>query len=309
MSIQKDDKYKVETTHNKKRKVEEITAKNSKQINDIQSKSLSIPGSKPSGKGEKKKEGRSQKELDETHYEFRNGLRCVSPYYFVFEVFAKGRWIGKTVEEILRSEFKAHTEDYYKKKLESGDINVNGERVNGNKKMNHGEKLFHRVHRHEPPVSSLPIEIIYEDEDIVVVNKPSSIPVHPCGRYRHNSVLFILAKEKGWKELFLIHRLDRLTSGLLILAKSSKVASKYGIQMEERLFQKVYLAKVKGKFPSEEQDVNQPIQVNIACKGVNSVKEDGKQSRTIFNLVSYNEKSDTSIVKCYISFYSHPSFS
>ena len=61
-----------------------------------------------------------------------------------------------------------------------------------------------------------------------MINKPSSIPVHPSGRYRFNTILFILAKEYGLNPLYCIHRLDRLTSGVLLLAKNQHVASKYG---------------------------------------------------------------------------------
>ena len=68
------------------------------------------------------------------------------------------------------------------------------------------------------------MKVIHEDDDWVVVDKPPSIPVHPCGRYRHNTVIFILAKELGYKHLHTVHRLDRLTSGVLIFSKSSAKA-------------------------------------------------------------------------------------
>ena len=55
--------------------------------------------------------------------------------------------------------------------------------------------------RHELPVTAEPIEILADTSDLLVVNKPSTIPVHPCGRYRFNSLLYILAKEKGFRSL------------------------------------------------------------------------------------------------------------
>ena len=60
--------------------------------------------------------------------------------------------------------------------------------------------------RHEVPVADSRIRVIRMTEDLVVVDKPASIPVHPCGRYRHNTVVFILAKEQGLKNLRTIHR-------------------------------------------------------------------------------------------------------
>jgi 23S rRNA-/tRNA-specific pseudouridylate synthase len=58
------------------------------------------------------------------------------------------------------------------------------------------------VHRHEPPVTGQPIDIVYQDDGLLVVNKPGSIPVHPSGRYRHNTVVHILRKELGYDGLF-----------------------------------------------------------------------------------------------------------
>ena len=55
------------------------------------------------------------------------------------------------------------------------------------------------VHRHEVPVAATPITIVHEDEDFLVVNKPSSIPVHPCGRFRFNALTMILTKEMGYR--------------------------------------------------------------------------------------------------------------
>lgn len=54
-----------------------------------------------------------------------------------------------------------------------------------------------------------PIDIVHEDDNILVVNKPPSMPIHPCGQYHHNTLVKILHNEKGMKNLRVIHRLDR----------------------------------------------------------------------------------------------------
>lgn len=94
--------------------------------------------------------------------------------------------------------------------------------------------LRNRVHRHEPPVTADPVRLLAENEDVVVVDKPSSIPVHPCGRFRHNSVIFILGKEHQLKELHPLHRLDRLTSGVLMFAKTAAVSERIHEQVRDR---------------------------------------------------------------------------
>lgn len=94
--------------------------------------------------------------------------------------------------------------------------------------------LRNTVHRHEPPVTAEPIRLLAENEDVVVVDKPSSIPVHPCGRFRHNTVIFILGKEHQLKELHPLHRLDRLTSGVLMFAKTAAVSERIHEQVRDR---------------------------------------------------------------------------
>lgn len=73
--------------------------------------------------------------------------------------------------------------------------------------------------------------------------------VHPCGRYRHNTVVFILAKEYNLKNLRTIHRLDRLTSGLLLFGRTPKKARSMEHQIRNRQVQKEYVCRVEGEFP------------------------------------------------------------
>ena len=75
------------------------------------------------------------------------------------------------------------------------------------------------------------------------------LQVHPCGRYRHNTVVFILAKEYGLKNLRTIHRLDRLTSGLLLFGRNPKKAREMEQQIRTRQVQKEYVCRVEGQFP------------------------------------------------------------
>lgn len=90
------------------------------------------------------------------------------------------------------------------------------------------------VHRHEPPVVGKPLEVLVDDGEVLVVDKPASIPVHPCGRFRHNTVIFILGKERGISELHTVHRLDRLTSGVLLFARTLEVSKKLDQLVRDR---------------------------------------------------------------------------
>ncbi|KAM2286516.1 hypothetical protein ACFX1S_038973 [Malus domestica] len=189
-------------------------------------------------------------------YIFRDGRRHVRPYNFEFICHVKKRWAGKTIVDLFTYEFKGRPYDYYVSAVKSGRIQVEGVMVPVSYIVKTSQKISHFVHRHEPPVMTCDVSILQEEPDVVVVCKPASVPVHSCGQYRKNTVVGILEAEHGLAPLFPIHRLDRLVSGLLILAKSSSKANYFRQQIEGGMVQKQYIARVAGEFPEQEQFVD-----------------------------------------------------
>jgi tRNA pseudouridine synthase 9 len=154
--------------------------------------------------------------------------------------------------------------------------------------VKNGDIISHTLHRHEPPVTALPISIVHEDEDMIVINKPSGVPVHPAGRYNFNSVIEIMRAERGhsWNPLP-CNRLDRLTSGIMFIGKHAKAAEQLSIQISERTVRKEYIARVKGEFPDGEVVCDMPI-LQISPKlGLNRVRANGKAARTVFKKLAY----------------------
>ncbi|VEN46444.1 unnamed protein product [Callosobruchus maculatus] len=243
-----------------------------------------------------KRPGFTDDRYNETSYYIENGLRKVYPYYFTFTTFTKGRWVGEKILDVFAREFRAHPAEEYERCIKAGTLTVNYEKVPTDYRLKHNDLLANVVHRHEVPVTSQPITIVHLDEDVVVVNKPASIPVHPCGRYRHNTVVFILAKEYNLKNLRTIHRLDRLTSGLLLFGRSPKKARQMEHQIRNRLVSKTYVCRVEGEFPDETVECNEPIEVVSYKIGVCKVSPKGKDCVTYFQKLSYNGK--TSVVLC-----------
>ena len=138
--------------------------------------------------------------------------------------------------------------------------------------------------------------VFFNSSQLVVIDKPSSIPVHPCGRYRHNSVAFIMAKEQGLKDLHTIHRIDRLTSGLLLYARNPKKAKEMAQQIRTRVVNKEYFCRVEGNFPDELITCQEPIGIASEKIGVCIVSSKGKDCHTDFQKLSYN--GSTSLVLC-----------
>ncbi|KAG6459203.1 RNA pseudouridylate synthase domain-containing protein 2 isoform X3 [Manduca sexta] len=245
-----------------------------------------------------KRPGFTDDRYNETSYYIENGLRKVYPYYFTFTTFTKGRWVGERILDVFAREFRAHPAAEYERCIRAGTLTVNYERVDPDYRLKHNDLLANVVHRHEVPVTSQPITLVHIDEDIVVVNKPASIPVHPCGRYRHNTVVFILAKEYNLKNLRTIHRLDRLTSGLLLFGRSPKKARQMEHQIRNRHVQKEYVCRVDGQFPDEEIECTEPIEVVSYKIGVCKVSPKGKDCSTVFKRLGYNTATNTSVVLC-----------
>lgn len=130
----------------------------------------------------------------------------------------------------------------------TGKVTVNDVVVDKTYKIKNGDKISSYVHRHENPVLASKIEIIEETDDILVINKPSSIPVHTAGKYRLNTILGILSKEYSYEDLYTVHRLDRLTSGVLIFAKNPEKAKKLSQEIISRSVFKEYVCKVEGTY-------------------------------------------------------------
>ncbi|XP_059704742.1 pseudouridylate synthase RPUSD2 [Haemorhous mexicanus] len=233
----------------------------------------------------------------ETSYYFEGGLRKVRPYYFDFRTYCKGRWVGRSLLHVFGTEFRAQPLAYYRAAARAGRLRLNEEPVRDlDIVLKNNDFLRNTVHRHEPPVTAQPIRILAEDEEVVVVDKPSSLPVHPCGRFRHNTVIFILGKEHGLRELHTLHRLDRMTSGVLMFAKTAAVSKRIDEQVRQRQLEKEYVCRVVGEFPEHEVVCEEPILVVSYKVGVCRVDAKGKPCQTLFQRLSYNGSS--SVVRC-----------
>ncbi|PKA56912.1 RNA pseudouridine synthase 7 [Apostasia shenzhenica] len=206
-------------------------------------------------------------------YIFLKGKRYVRPYYFEFISHVKNRWAGKTIVDLFAHEFRGRPYEYYVCAVQSGRIQVDEQVVPVSYIVQQTQKISHFVHRHEPPVIAGNVSILHSDPDVITVFKPASIPVHPCGQYRKNTVVGILQAEHSIESLFPIHRLDRLVSGLLIFARNADKAEQFRKQIEAGLLQKEYIARVVGVFPEGEQVVD--ANVNYDAREGKSLVEDG----------------------------------
>lgn len=225
---------------------------------------------------------------DARRYKIKDGLRRVKPYYWKYNTFAKGRWLDRTLVDVFECEMRDRPQEYYRAAIKAGKITVNGIAVPGETMLKNGDLITHTLHRHEPPVSGNPVGIVAEINDLLAIDKPAGVPVHPTGRYHYNSVTEILRHQ--FNDAFNprpCNRLDRLTSGLMFVGKTSQATDAFTLQLRSRTVRKEYIAKVLGEFPEGDVVCGHPI-LQISPKlGLNAVRANGKEARTIFKRMAY----------------------
>ena len=182
------------------------------------------------------------------------------------------------------------------KLIDSGDILVN----NSIKKMSYKVQEGDVIHINVPEAreanikpENIPIDIIYQDNDIIVVNKPKGLVVHPAdGNPDGTLVNAIMAICKdglsgigGELRPGIVHRLDKDTSGLLIVAKNDKAHRLMSEQIKNREVRKIYIALVKGVVSENEATIDMPIGRSTKDRKKMAVRKDGKEAVTHFKVL------------------------
>jgi len=109
----------------------------------------------------------------------------------------------------------------------------------------------------------LPLRVIFEDEALLVIDKPAGLAIHPTARYHHNTVIKLLSVERPGKYFTLAHRLDRETSGVLLLAKTREADRGIKRQLEKRVtVDKTYLAVTWGVPPHDAFRLDLPLEID-----------------------------------------------
>ncbi|PVU94875.1 hypothetical protein BB559_002899 [Furculomyces boomerangus] len=291
------------SNHNKNNK-----NKNTKSENkgNLKTSTLQVQiSSKPKGKEQELSESSKvpESEMKVPIYSFENGLRKVIPYWFTFRAHAKQRWFGKSIYNVFSTEFRDKDPEYYKEAIINGKIMVNEKMVDPEYKIKNGDLITHISHRHEPSVHDKKINILglvspTKNTSILGLVKPTGFPVHPSGRYHYNTLLEMLHNEYGFTKLFPTNRLDRLVSGVMVMATNKKTAQVLTEQMSENKISKVYVCRVLGDFPYSEKVVCEAPVRTIAHKlGLNYVDfENGRSCLTEFTKLSSGKH--TSVLLC-----------
>ncbi len=195
------------------------------------------------------------------------------------------RFVAATVAELSRS----HVQHL----LETGQILVNGQKARASLNLRGGERILVTV---PPPQLStlvpeaLPLDILYEDEAVVVVNKAAGMVVHPApGHSRGTLANALLARYptmevNGDLRPGIVHRLDQATSGLLVVARHDQAMQALTDQQRARTMLKVYLAVVEGQFKEPAGVIDAPVGRHPTDRLRMSVVVGGREARTHYQV-------------------------
>jgi 23S rRNA pseudouridine1911/1915/1917 synthase len=185
---------------------------------------------------------------------------------------------------------------YLQKLIVRGYILVNGQRTKANQRLSNVDRITVELPLlpRYPLAEPIPLTIIYEDEDILVIDKPAGLTVHPApGHPSHTLVNAILAHcpdlatSKELTRPGIVHRLDKDTSGLIVIAKND-IARDYLIaQFKDRTVTKGYLVLVKGMLSLEQGVIEAPIGRDPHSRRRMAIVETGKEATTKYHVRQY----------------------
>jgi len=185
--------------------------------------------------------------------------------------------------------------------LEEKKITVNGKEEKSSYKVSNGDKIEIEIEKAKEiklEAQEIPIEVIYEDTDIIVVNKPKGLVVHPANGNPDGTLvnaIMAICKDSlsgigGEIRPGIVHRLDKDTSGLLIVAKNDKAHIEMSNQIKDRLVKKTYIALVRGIIAENEATINMPIGRSTKDRKKMAVTRSGKEAITHFKVLKrYNK--------------------
>jgi len=208
---------------------------------------------------------------------------------------------GKRLDIFLHEKLPNHSRSFLQKLIKEGAVLVNSKPVKMSHKVAVGEKITVSIPEPKPTTpqpENIPLEIIYEDSHLLVIDKPAGMVVHPAvGNYSGTLVNALLYHCKdlsgigGRLRPGIVHRLDKETSGLMVVAKNDKAHIFLSSQLQQRTLTREYLAIVKGILPLNYGEIKKPLGRHISDRKKMSVHtRKGREALTKYYVVERFKK-------------------
>ena len=204
---------------------------------------------------------------------------------------------GQRIDNFLRNQLKGVPKTLIYRILRKGEVRVNKGRIKPEYKLQAGDLVrvppLRLAERDEPAplaqglLERLEAAIVYEDKALIVLNKPAGIAVHGGSGLSYGVIEALRQLRPDAKELELVHRLDRDTSGLLMVAKKRSMLRHLHQELRGDGVDKRYMALVRGRWETGKKQVNAPLLKNTLRSGERMVEvtDEGKEALTLFRVL------------------------
>ncbi|MGG2066590.1 RluA family pseudouridine synthase [Bacillus sp. S14(2024)] len=219
------------------------------------------------------------------------------------EITVPSVWEGRTVDSILKEEWQVPKKLLHHYRMEKS-ILVNGEGKRWSEQLQEGDKLqVHMFMQEEYDVEPefYDIEVIYEDDHVLIVNKPIQVDTHPANKggtgTLANYVAFHLQMQGIETKVRHIHRLDKDTTGGVVFAKHALAGVIMDRLLMERKIKRTYMALVEGKIQKKRGTIDAPIGRDRHHASRRRVSPKGDRAVTHYEVVQYSKESNITLVK------------
>ncbi len=177
---------------------------------------------------------------------------------------------GKRLDVCLKDLFPDHSRSFFSNLIARGLISVNGKSKKDSYKVSAGDSIsvvFPEVKEVDLQAQNIPLDILYEDDDVLVVNKPKGMVVHPAPGHEDNTLVNAilyhcgnsLSGINGEKRPGIVHRIDRDTTGSLIICKNDKAHNAIAAQIKEHTVNRIYEGIIIGNLKNNEGTIDAPL--------------------------------------------------
>lgn len=207
------------------------------------------------------------------------------------------------LDKFLQKEFSDTSRATFQRFIQNGDVLVNGQKVKPTHQPRLGEEIVIVWPQPEPAeaiAQNIPLDLLFEDQHLLVINKPPGLVVHPAAGHKQGTLVNALlhychgqlSGVGGVARPGIVHRLDKDTSGCLIVAKNDSTHLALSAQFAKRENTKTYQALVCGRLPKQQITVKAPIGRHPVQRKKMSVIKNGRPSHTDFQILEIlNESS------------------
>lgn len=208
--------------------------------------------------------------------------------------------IGVRIDKYLTDKLAAPSRSYVQNIIDKDLVTVNNKVVKSNYKLRREDVINVTIpepEKLEAIPQDIPLDILYEDKDVIVVNKPQGMVVHPAAGNKDNTLVNALLHHcedlsgiNGVIRPGIVHRIDKNTSGILVAAKNDNAHNKLAAQLKEHTMNREYIALVEGRINREDGTIDAPLGRNPQDRLKYAVVKDGKNAITHYKVLQVFDK-------------------